>query len=151
MPVFLPIPHFPEAFEGGCLPACCQMVLAYQGIARSQHQIAAQIGHIAGAGAPARNVLRLSRLGVAVDYRRGGSLADLREALIAKQGVIAFVRTGELPYWLEDTAHALVVVGLVKDVVYVNDPAFEHAPIAVPAGDFELAWESFGSLFATIR
>jgi hypothetical protein len=27
----LRVPHFPEAFEGGCLPACCQMVLAYLG------------------------------------------------------------------------------------------------------------------------
>jgi len=25
-------------------------------------------------------------------------------------------------------------------VIYVNDPHFDDAPIAVPRGDFELAW-----------
>jgi ABC-type bacteriocin/lantibiotic exporter with double-glycine peptidase domain len=50
------------------------------------------------------------------------------------------VNTGPLTYWADDTAHALVVVGVEQDVVWVNDPEFEQAPQAVPLDDFLLAW-----------
>jgi uncharacterized protein YvpB len=50
------------------------------------------------------------------------------------------VRTGELPYWTYQTDHAVVVVGFDEGHVYVNDPDRPGAPIAVPVGDFELAW-----------
>jgi len=66
--------------------------------------------------------------------------------------VIVSVRTGELPYWEEDVPHAVVVVGIdtATEVAYVNDPAFEHAPIAVPVGDFVLAWDALGNRCAMI-
>ena len=60
----LPVPHRTEAFAGACLPACCQMALALWSISESQSEIAAQIGHIEGAGTAARNITRLTALGV---------------------------------------------------------------------------------------
>jgi hypothetical protein len=54
--------------------------------------------------------------------------------------VIVFVRTSELLYWTYGTDHALLVVGCDESQMYVNDPHRPEAPIAVPRGDFELAW-----------
>ena len=147
----LPVPHRTEDFSGGCLPACCQMALAFWGISESQARIAAQIGHIEGAGTPARNIIRLADFGVEVDWYECGTMDALRSAITQGTVVIVFLRTGELPYWDQDSPHALVVVGAEAGTIYVNDPAFENAPIPVPHGDFELAWDEFGRQWAAVR
>jgi uncharacterized protein YvpB len=60
------------------------------------------------------------------------------------------VQTIELPYWSEPTDHALVVTGLDKTSIYLNDPAFANAPIQVPHGDFDLAWLERDEMYATL-
>jgi len=54
------------------------------------------------------------------------------------------VKTGNLPYWSEDTDHALVFSGAeggdVRDTAIVNDPAFPNA-MSVHLGDVLLAWD----------
>jgi uncharacterized protein YvpB len=64
--------------------------------------------------------------------------------------VIVFVRTGELPYWTYSTNHALLVVGYDESRLYVNDPYYSEAHIAVPRGDFELAWLEHDYRYALI-
>jgi len=149
---WLAVPHRTEDFIGGCLPACCQMALEFLGIACTQRQIATQIGYIEGAGTPASNVARLSSWRINVQYLPEAKLDDLRRGLEKGNIIIALVRTGELPYWEDDVPHAVVVVGVdtMADIVYVNDPAFEYAPIAVPVGDFTLAWDALGNPCAVI-
>jgi len=147
----LPVPHRTEDFPGACLPACCQMALAFWGIIESQTRIAARIGHIDGAGTPARNVTRLSIFGLEVRWHEHGTIDDLRQATAAGQVPIVFLHTGELPYWDQDTPHATVVTGVEAGTVYVNDPAFESAPIPVPVGDFQLAWDEFGCQWAAVH
>ena len=149
--LLLPVPHRTESLPGACLPACCQMALAFWGILESQTRIAVQIGHIEGAGTPARNVTRLSTFGVEVKWHEHGTVDDLQQATAAGQVPIVFLRTGELPYWDQDTPHAVVVTGVETGTLYVNDPAFEHAPIPVPVDDFWLAWDEFGCQWAAVR
>lgn len=146
----LAILHQTEAFAGACLPACLQMALAYFGVKRSQEQIASQIGHIAGAGTPARNVTRLVVPGIEISYTAKGALEDIRRCLAKKQIAILFVRTGELPYWEDDTAHAILVAGMEQATILVHDPAFELAPIPVPIDDLYLAWYEMGNTWAQV-
>ena len=127
------------------------MALAMWGISEPQARIAAQIGYIDGAGTPSRNITRLSVAGIEIGWYERGAVDDLRRAITDSQVSIVFLRTGELPYWDRDTPHALVVVSVEENVVYVNDPAFEKAPVPVPVGDFELAWYEFGCQWATVR
>ena len=54
------------------------------------------------------------------------------------------------PYTAEQTNHALVVLGMDENYVYVNDPAFRVAPIPVPIGDFELAWLARDEFYAVL-
>lgn len=126
------------------------MALAYFGVNRSQEQIASQIGHIAEAGTPARNVTRLTAPGIAISYAAKGSLEDIRRCLAAKRIPILFVRTGELPYWEDDTAHAVLVAGMDQVTILVHDPAFDQAPIPVPIDDLSLAWYEMGNTWAQV-
>ena len=60
------------------------------------------------------------------------------------------MQTGQLPYWTEDVPHAVVVIGMSGSEVYLNDPAVVQAPLAVPLGDFDLAWLERDELYAVI-
>ncbi len=101
-------------------------------------------------GTPASNASNLTELGVEVLYGRG-TLEDIRGHLAADRPSIAFVNTGELPYWDEATGHAVVVVGLDDEKVYLNDPAFNSAPQIISHGDFLLAWLEADEYYAVIR
>jgi len=52
--------------------------------------------------------------------------------------------------WSHGTDHALLVVGCDESQLYVNDPAHAKSPIAVPKGDFELAWLARDYYYALI-
>jgi ABC-type bacteriocin/lantibiotic exporter with double-glycine peptidase domain len=53
---------------------------------------------------------------------------------------VVFVNTDLLSYWSEKTGHAVVVVAIEQDRVYVNDPKFADAPKVIPLVEFESAW-----------
>jgi hypothetical protein len=62
------------------------------------------------------------------------------------------VRTSELPYWDEDTPHAVVVIGMDDSSIYLLDPAYpDEIPVAVSLGDFSLAWSYFEQAMAVIE
>lgn len=88
-------------------------------------------------------------MGVTVVYQRG-MLTDLHTFLLKGSPIIVPVRTIELPHWDADTDHAVVVVGMNEEEIYVNDPAFERAPIAITRGDFDLAWLERDEYYAVL-
>ncbi len=64
---------------------------------------------------------------------------------------MALVHTAELPYWSRPCAHAVVAVGMDETWVWVNDPAFEQAPIRVSTGDFALACDAMDNYIAVFQ
>ena len=101
-------------------------------------------------GTPFSNIRELSKLRVTVTYRQG-TLLDLHRCLYSGLPCIVSVRTGQLPYWDNiDTQHAVVVVGMDKQSIYLNDPEFPNAPIKVGFGDFDLAWFEQGEYYAIL-
>ena len=110
-----------------------------------------QLLKIRNFGAPASNIRFLEQLGFSVTY----SVTDvdgLFRMLEHGEPVIAFVRTGDLPYWAHETDHAVIVVGYDAEtqIIYLNDPYFDQAPVDVPLGSFELAWLERDYHFAKI-
>ncbi len=147
-PVLLPVSHFEQRSTGECLAAGAAMLLTYLEIPITYDQLL-QILRIEWFGAPASHIRYLEKLGVVVTYKQG-DLVELHQQLWQDRPCIAFVQTGELPYWAEDLAHAVVVVGLDDKNVFLNDPAWPDAPMQVARGDFELAWLARDEFYAVI-
>lgn len=148
--VILPVPHVPQRQLGECLAACAAMLLLYLGLSVNYDRLLKllQIWPDAG-GVPAPNIRELERLGVTVIYKQG-TLEELEDHLLNNRPCLALVQTGELPYWDEDTLHAVVVIGLDENTVHLNDPSFLTAPIQVSRGDFDLAWLARDEMYATL-
>jgi ABC-type bacteriocin/lantibiotic exporter with double-glycine peptidase domain len=132
------------------LPACVEMVLAHWGLKRTQAQLAAQLGTDPVVGTPCSRVLRLRLPSFSIAYQQA-DLDDIRRWLHQNIPVIALVQTSELAYWSRRSAHAVVIVGARETTVWLHDPAFERAPISVPAADFELAHDAMDNRVVLIR
>jgi ABC-type bacteriocin/lantibiotic exporter with double-glycine peptidase domain len=126
------------------------MVLDYIGKPVEYDRLLALLQIEPDIGTRASNILKLTTLGVDVLYARG-TLNEIRNHLFTNHPCIAFVNTGELPYWDEATGHAVVVVGIDDDNLYLNDPAFNDAPKVVSHGDFLLAWLEADEYYALLR
>ncbi len=146
---YLPVPHIEQRQDGECLAACAAMALAYLGIAADYDQLL-KLLEVQWFGAFSSRVRNLEQLGITVVYKQG-TLDELREHLQNNRPCIAFVDTSELPYWDRVTGHALLVVGLDDQSVYLNDPAFPNAPVQVSHGDFGLAWLERDEFYAAFQ
>jgi ABC-type bacteriocin/lantibiotic exporter with double-glycine peptidase domain len=138
----LPIEHYPQEEDAGCLAACAQMVLTDLGINISQAELN-QLFELTPLGVPLSRLTRLDQHGVNVAIHRNGILDDLIRAVDQNTPPIVFIRTGQLSYWQEDTQHALVVRGYDGPHLLFNDPAFPDAPQTVLADELMLAWDEF--------
>ncbi len=76
----LPVPHRRQIADGYCLPACVEIVLAYQGIAADQEQLAQRLGTVARGGTPGQRVQALASPQLNVIYAHG-ELNDLKFVL----------------------------------------------------------------------
>ncbi|MBK8047255.1 MAG: hypothetical protein IPK16_09120 [Anaerolineales bacterium] len=63
---------------------------------------------------------------------------------------IIFVDTGELPYWNLQLRHAILMVGYDEVDVFLNDPAWDTAPMTTSWDDLMLAWSEFDYRYALI-
>jgi ABC-type bacteriocin/lantibiotic exporter with double-glycine peptidase domain len=138
--VLLSVPHQRQQNDGDCLAACAAMLVTYLGRSLDYARLR-QLLNVQPFGAPAGNIRRLAQLNLNVTYSQT-DLNGLKAMVQQGRPVIVFVKTGELLHWAYSTDHALVVVGYDDDYLYVNDPDRDETetPLAVPRGDFELAW-----------
>ena len=146
---WLKVEHIRQEEQAGCLPACAQMALRYLDVQVAQSELTA-LFEVDEYGAPASRIKRLDKLGAKVLYETDAPFEKLTHWLEQNVPPIAFVQTGALAYWHEDTAHAVVVVGLTETDVMLNDPYFAGAPKACPLDQFMLAWDDFGNRYAVV-
>ncbi len=134
--------HSRQETETGCLAACVQMVLNYLGFRRSQVELGQQMHALPNVGIIGRKVLALQSATLKVIYTQS-TLAALQSWLAQDMPVIVFIQTAELPYWNGlEARHAIVLVGMAADQVFLLDPARAPEVIAVSRGDFALAWDA---------
>ncbi len=146
----LPLSHSQQKHLGYCLPACAEMVLAYLGISRSQESLAKIMKTTLNVGTPRSNIKNLASRRLTVIYNEG-NLADIRAWLDQGHPVIVFVQVKELPIWRgQDFKHAIVVVGLDDETIYLLDPALDNGPTPTPIGDFQLAWDEMDNYYVTL-
>lgn len=127
------------------------MVLAHQGVTLGEQELC-DLLDMQLAGTKVWNVLLLEQhiadCHVELD---SVSFDRLQEMLAAGVPPIAFVVTRHLSYWQRDTIHAIVVVGVTDDEIYVNDPTFPDAPHSVPRTEFAAAWSELDFLTAVVK
>lgn len=145
----LNVPHHPQIDEPGCLLACIEMVTDFIGRRQSQQDLARLLDLSIG-GVPGSRVKRLEQVGFQVTYNIDAAFDDLVKLLQRGIPVIVLLRTVGLEYWQLETDHAAVIVGMDSSTVYLNDPAFEHAPQTCSRAAFELAWSELDNRFAVI-
>jgi len=149
MPASLPVPLHRQQSEGDCLPACLQMILDYWGQPASREELSHLLDTDPDVGTPASRALRLQSPRLSVTYIQAEPAA-LRDWLAQSVPVIVLVDTGELPYWPRRCAHAIVLIGLEGSTAYVNDPAFETAPVSVSFDDLMLASDAMSNMVIVV-
>lgn len=149
----LNVPHVPQTNPQGrnsCVPACLSMVLAYQGVTLDEEELC-NLLDTQLAGTEVWNVLLLEKHIPNCQVELDSTSFDrLQESLAANVPSITFVATRHLGYWQRDTIHAVVVVGITDDEVYVNDPSFPDAPRSVSRTEFGTAWSELDFLTAIV-
>jgi ABC-type bacteriocin/lantibiotic exporter with double-glycine peptidase domain len=150
--MLLSVPHRRQHTDGECLLACVEMVLAYRGITVDPQRLSARIGVIPGAGTPLSRLFRLRAVypGIQVTIA-DGDVTTLLGALHRGIPPILAVLTGELPYWHEDSRHALVLCGVEGSQAFVNDPGFSQSPLTIEAAELWLAWDAAYSQYVFIE
>lgn len=143
------IPHVRQEGNGDCLICCAAMILAYHGKAVSRWRLKRLLGIIGNVGTPFSRIVRIEKYGVTVHHQKS-NLAMLKQHIGNDWPCIVSVSTKELPYWSEETSHAVVVVGIDEKQVYLNDPFLDFAPVQVPIGEFDLAWLEGREMIAVV-
>lgn len=150
MPKRLSVPFYRQNKPGYCLAACAQMALAYWESIHDQEELARRLGVQPHLGAPIRNIHRLASSALHITVE-SGDLNKLQQWLSDDVPVIAFIQAGELPHWQgEFFQHAVVIVEISQDSVWMLDPDAGGEPLASPIGDFMLAWSELDYLYAVI-
>lgn len=145
----LPVSHRRQKQQADCLAACAAMVLDYLQIPINYDNLT-RLLEVDAIGTPFRRLQNLQTLGLKI-YIGEGDLPTLQTYLEVGLPTIVAVDTSQLPYWEETADHAVVVVGLDEEQVYLNDPDTSNAHQSVPIPDFELAWLEKDYLFAVIE
>ena|SRR5688572_27008872 len=147
--ILLPVPHIVQRQRGECLAACAQMALRYMGYPVDYGRLLKLLRIKSGMGTLASNIRHLETLKLNIIFQQG-SFDQLQDHLQQNHPCITFIYTGELSYWLEGVNHAVVVVGLDDQNIYVNDPAFPTGPLEVNRGEFDLAWLEWDEQYAVL-
>ena len=132
------VSHRIQHQQADCLAACAAMVLDLVQLPIEYEQLLRLLG-IRYYGAAFSNLRNLEAVGVSVTIARY-DVDDLKSHLESGLPVIVALNTWPLPYWEDDTAHAVIVIGLEENDVLLNDPALEQAPQVVPLDTFLMGW-----------
>lgn len=146
----LAVSHWKQRRQADCLVACTAMVLDYLQIPVNYDGLT-RLLRTMPIGTFFRNLRHLeSALGLSVTVGYG-DFRVLHTHLESGLPVIVSVNTKMLSYWNhQETIHALVVIGIDEEHVYVNDPAIEESPKPIAIAEFELAWFEEKELYGVI-
>lgn len=148
--VLLPVDHIAQHETGECLAACAAMLLNYIGVSLDYKRLVRLLRIRESAGTPFFNIRELTKQSISVTYKQG-TIEELYDHLVSGRPCIASVQTRELPYWNDISSHhAVVVVGMDQESIYLNDPELTFAPVKVSLGDFDLAWLEQDEFYAVL-
>jgi len=141
---FIKKAHFKQEDEVSCVPASLAMVLSAYDKEISQSELKNYMG-TTESGTQVEVVwerLPFERWGLQYHQRFGCSLEDLENELAEGVPPIVFIISSFLPHSEKDFLHAVVVVGLDRESVSINDPLLEESsPFQMGSSAFQEAWQ----------
>ena len=141
---FIEKTHFKQEDEVSCVPTSLAMVLSVYDKEVSQSELKNSMG-ITESGTQVEVVwekLPFERWQLQYNQRFGCSLEDLENELAKGVPPIVFIISSFLPHSEKDFLHAVVVVGIDKESVYINDSLLEESsPFKMARSAFQAAWQ----------
>jgi ABC-type bacteriocin/lantibiotic exporter with double-glycine peptidase domain len=117
------------------------MVLAYHGVEKSEEELS-ELLETDFTGTVAGHVHRVTQFGFLTVLHQA-TWEDLRHYLEIGLPCITLVYTIHFPHPVDRAGrHAVVVVGLDEETVYLHDPLEDSGPTAVPRVSFDAAWQA---------
>ena len=141
---FIEKAHFKQADEVSCVPASLAMVLSVYDKEVSQAELKDYMGTTESGiqVEVAWESLPFERWNLQYYQRLGCSLEDLENELAKGVPPIVFIVSSFLPHSEGDFLHAVVVVGLNRESIYINDPLLEESsPFEMELSIFQAAWQ----------
>lgn len=150
-PNFISLAHVEQGVDADCLPACVDMVLSYIGRRKPRWRLHRILKTNLDVGTPFHNIRHLNKLDVTVRYYERTTFQAIKVELDQHNPCIVPVLANEFPHWgNEIVRHAVVIVGMDKQTVWIHDPATPIAPLPISIGEFDLAWFGMNERLAVI-
>ncbi len=146
--LLLPVSHRQQSQSSDCLATCAAMLLAYLHVPFNYDHLL-RLLRVRAFGTQFSNLRYLESLGLSVVVEQG-TIETLGWHLERALPSIVFVNTGLLSYWQEQTGHAVVVLAIEGEQIYLNDPMFADAPKVIPLTEFEAAWIEQDQQYAVV-
>lgn len=151
-PNLIHLSHMEQKHDADCLAMCVDMVLLHIGQRKPRRRLHRLLKTDVKDGTPFPNVRNVRRLGFTMRYYDRATFEIISAELAQQNPCIVPVRADEFSHWPSDerTQHAVVIVALDDEHVWIHDPDQPIAPILVPIGDFDLAWLGMSERLAVI-
>ena len=146
--LLLPVSHRQQSQSSDCLATCAAMLLDYLRVPFKYEQLL-RLLRTRSFGTEFSNLRYLTSFGLFVLVEQG-TVKTLRGHLERGLPPIVFVNTGLLSYWKEETGHAVVVLAIEDQQIYLSDPRFADAPKIISLIEFEAAWIEQDQAYAVI-
>ena len=143
----LPISHRQQSQQSDCLAACAAMVLAYLQIPFTYPRLLKLLA-TKPFGTVFGNLRALQALGLYVLVEEG-SLETVTRHLNSGLPCIMAIKTGP-PTWNYVTNHAVLVVGVDEQTIYLHDPEQASGPQTMAYNEFAVYWVEQDYFYAVI-
>lgn len=141
--MILPVPHYQQAYNYTCVPACARMILAYFGHEHDEAELALTFKTIPFLGTqPDQVVSGLETLGYHALWFENATIERMKDILAVEWPLIVFLRAQDLPHG-RTRLHALVIIGIEDDAIVCLDPTL--------ADRLKISPSSFVSLWANLN
>ncbi len=143
----LPISHRQQRQQSDCLVACAAMLLAYLQIPFNYPHLLKLLA-TKPFGTVFGNLRELRSLGLHVLIEEG-SLETLARHIDSGLPCITAIKTGP-PAWDHVTNHAVLVVGIDDQMIYLHDPEQASGPQTMSYEEFAVYWVEQDYFYAVI-
>jgi ABC-type bacteriocin/lantibiotic exporter with double-glycine peptidase domain len=146
--------HYRQQDKAACIPAAIRMVISHFDETLAESLSESDLMRLLGTGSTGsllEHLPRLNQLGFEA-ISEESSLTELALFLhLFQTPVIAVLYAGYVEYLKSDSLHAVVIVGMDEEKVYLNDPLRETSPIVLSIDQFNRAWSFWDNTMIKVR